>query len=338
MDSDDVHRLDLSTEWTPDHVAAYLVEGDEGLVLVDAGVPGDEGEKELRAEFREAGHSFADVDDLLVTHPHVDHDGHVRAVLEESGATVYAHEDVPDRLRYEGLEERALTNAREIGIPETELEDTVDRWMEGIRTNRDCLPPDSIDVFLRDNETFEVAGHDFEALHTPGHQREHLAYACDGLLFSGDGLIDAFRPVIYDVGFDDGMYESAANCYETFERLGECDAERVYPGHGPVFDDAKAAAENCLGSLDALVESVHETVKSLEEATVLEVAMSRKKPSHDLRHLIFDNIGAVGYLEARGRLVSYVEDGVRQYRPADTEAETETETEAVGLATDETSV
>jgi glyoxylase-like metal-dependent hydrolase (beta-lactamase superfamily II) len=126
MDSDDVRRLDLSTEWTPDHVAAYLLEGDEGLVLVDAGVPGEEGEAELRAEFREAGHAFSDVDDLLVTHPHVDHDGHVRAVVEESDATVYAHEDVPDRLRYEGLEDRALTNAREIGIPETELEDTVD--------------------------------------------------------------------------------------------------------------------------------------------------------------------------------------------------------------------
>ena len=338
MDSDDVHRLELTTEWTPDHVAAYLVEGDGGLILVDAGIPGDEGEKELRAEFRELGCSFADVDALLVTHPHVDHDGQAQAVLEDSDATVYAHEDVPERLRYEGLEERALTNAREIGIPETEVEDTVDRWMEGIRTNRDCLPPDSIDLLLEDDEVFEVAGQEFEALQTPGHQREHLAYACDDLLFSGDALIDAFRPVIYDVGFDDGMYESAANCYETFELLGERDAEYVYPGHGPVFDDPKAAAENSLGSLDALVKSVHETVESLGEATVLEVAMSRKKPEHDLRHLIFDNIGAVGYLEAKGRLVSDLEDGVRQYRPADTEAETETETEAVGVAADETSV
>lgn len=319
MDSDDVHRLDLSTEWTPDHVAAYLLEADEGLVLVDAGVPGDEGEEELRAEFREAGHTFADVDELLVTHPHVDHDGHVRAVLEDSGATVYAHEDVPDRLRYEGLEERALTNAREIGIPETEVEDTIDRWMEGIRTNRECLPPDSIDVLLEDDETFEVAGHDFEALHTPGHQAEHLAYACEDLVFSGDALIEAFRPVIYDVGFDDGMYESVAKCYGTFERLGEREAECVYPGHGPVFDEPAEAAEDSLGSLDALVESVAEAVESLEDPTVLEVAMARKKPSHDLRHLIFDNIGAVGYLEQQGRLGSYLEDGVRHYTVAEEE-------------------
>ncbi|MDZ7689443.1 MAG: MBL fold metallo-hydrolase [Halobacteriales archaeon] len=338
MDSDDVHRLELATEWTPDHVAAYLVEAEEGLILVDAGIPGDEGEQELRDEFARLGYGFEDTDALLVTHPHVDHDGQVRAVVEESDATVYAHRDVPDRLRYEGLEERALRNAREIGIPEAEVEDTVDRWMEGIRTNRECFPPEMADVLLRDDETFEVAGHVFEAFHTPGHQREHLAYACDDLLFSGDALISAFRPVIYDVGFDDGMYESAANCYETFERLGAREAERVYPGHGPVFDDPRAAADNSLGSLDALVESVRETVESLEEATVLEVALNRKKPEHDLRHLIFDNIGAVGYLEAEGRLVSHLEDGVRHYRPAESGDENETETEAVGVSADETSV
>jgi len=332
MNSDDVHRLELSTEWTPDHVAAYLVEADDGLILIDAGIPGDDGEKELRDEFARVGYGFEDTDHLLVTHPHVDHDGQARVVVEESDATVYAHEDVPERLRYDGLEERALRNAREIGIPETEVEDTVDRWMEGIRTNRECLPPDSIDVLLRDNEKFEIAGHEFEALHTPGHQREHLAYACDGLLFSGDALIEAFRPVVYDVGFDDGMYESVGNCYETFERLGARDAEYVYPGHGPVFDDPKDAAENSLGSLDALVESVHETVESFDgNPTVLEVAMSRKKPEHDLRHLIFDNIGAVGYLEEQGRITSYLEDGVRRYRPAEAE-------KTVGVAADETSV
>ena len=330
MDSDDVHRLELSTEWTPDHVAAYLVEAEEGLILVDAGIPGDEGEKELREEFARHGYGFEDTDHLLVTHPHVDHDGQVRAVVRESDATVYAHEDVPERLQIEGLEERALRNAREVGVPDPE--DTVDRWMEGIRTNRECFPPEMADVLIGDGETFEVAGHEFEALHTPGHQREHLAYACDGLLFSGDALIEAFRPVVYDVGFDDGMYESVGNCYETFERLGESEAEHVYPGHGPVFDDPKAAAENSLGSLDALVESVHETVESFDgNPTVLEVAMSRKKPEHDLRHLIFDNIGAVGYLEEQGRITSYLEDGVRRYRPAEAE-------KTVGVAADETSV
>jgi len=317
MDPDDVHRLDLSTEWTPDHVAAYLVEAEEGLILVDAGVPGKKGEEEMRAEYERAGYSFEDTDALLVTHPHVDHDGHVMTVVGESDATVYAHEDVPERLSLNGFEERTRRYAREAGV---EDEEPVEQRIAAVRTNRECLPPDEIDVLVGDGETVEVCGEGFEALHTPGHQAEHLSYARNGLLFSGDALIEPFRPVVYDVGFDDGMYDAVDNCYETFTLLGERDAERVYPGHGPVFDDPKSAAENSLGSLDALVESAHEAVAAVDhEPTAYEVALERKKPGHDVRHLIFDNIGALGYLEKQDRLASYVEGGVRRYRLAEEE-------------------
>ena len=320
MDSDDVHRLDLSTEWTPDHVAAYLVEAEEGLILVDAGVPGKKGEEELRAEYARVGYSFEDTDALLVTHPHVDHDGHVMTVVDESDATVYAHEDVPERLSLDGFEERTRRYAREAGVEE---EEPVQQRIAAVHTNRECLPPDEIDVLVGDGETFEVAGAEFEALHTPGHQAEHLSYAHNGLLFSGDALIEPFRSVIYDVGFDEGMYDAVGNCYETFNLLGERDAEAVYPGHGPVFDDPAAAAENSLGSLDALVESAHAAVGSLDEPTAYEVAVERKKPGHDVRHLIFDNIAALGYLEEQDRLTSYVEDGVRRYRLVETEPKDE---------------
>ena len=101
---------------------------------------------------------------------------------------------------------------------------------------------------------------------------------------------------------------------------------------------AERAVERAIGGRDIQFTTVGEIGKFVP--TVLDVAMTRKKPSHDLRHLIFDNIGAVGYLDARGRLTSYTEDGVRHYRPADSGDETgaETETEAVGVAADETSV
>lgn len=314
MEPDAVHRLELSTGWNPDHVAAYLVEGDEGIVLVDAGVPGDDGEEELRAEFGKAGYSLEDTDFLLVTHPHTDHDGQFRTVVEQSGATVYAYEEVPEGLRAEGLEEHSYENAREAGVEDESL---IESRIEAVLRNRELLPPDEIDVLVGDGETFEVAGHTFEALHTPGHQAEHLAYACDNLLFSGDALIESFRPAIYGVGFEDGMYDSVGRFYETFERLGERDAvERVYPGHGPVFEDTRNAAAKSTESLDSLVEDVYETVASFDDRdpTAFEVAVSRKEPHHDLNHTIFDNIGALGYLDAQDRLVSYLEDGVRRYR------------------------
>ncbi len=258
----------------------------------------------------------------------------MRTVIDESGATVYAYEGAPEALRLEGLRKRYAENAREAGIEEESL---VERRMDAVRRNRELLPPGEIDVLVEDGEVFEVAGHEFEALHTPGHQAEHIAYACDNLLFSGDALIQAFRPAIYGVGLDDGMYDSVERFYDTFERLGARDPECVYPGHGPVFADTASAAADSSESLDALVGDVYETVESFDgDPTAYDVAVRRKEPHHDLNHTIFDNVGAVGYLEACGRLMSYVEDGVRHYRPVDSEAETETE--PVGVAADETSV
>jgi len=314
----DVHRLDLNMKWKPGHVAAYLIEGD-GLALVDAGVAPDgneDGEEELRAEFEAVGHEFGDVDAVLVTHPHLDHDGYVRDVVEKSDATVYAYEGVVDTVETTGVEERARRNVREAGIVGEAAEEAVERWLDGVRKNADLLPADSVDVTLSDGETFEAAGVTFEALHTPGHQTDHLCYACDNLLFAGDAVADSFRPIIYNVGFDDGMFDSVEVCYGTFERLADRaeDFDSVYPGHGSVIEDLGAAVEGSVESLDALVEDVHATAAAFDDPTALDVTFARKSPEQEIGHLIFDNIAALGYLEKQGRAESYVEDGVRRFR------------------------
>lgn len=312
MEAADVTRLDLEMEWEPGHVAAYLVEGD-GVVLVDVGVATDEGVDELRAEVREAGYEFADVDAVLVTHPHLDHDGAVPEVIEESGATVYAHENVPGRLDVDKAEGEGRDNVREAGIVGKAGDEALERWLDGVRRNAELLPSDAIDVLLSDGEEFEAAGVRFEAIHTPGHQADHLCYAADGALFAGDAVTESFRPVIFNVGFGDGMYNSVSACYDTFERLGEADADRVYPGHGPIFEDLGGAVKGSLSSLNALVEDVYATVEELDEPTALDVTVSRKKPEQDVGYVIFDNLGALGYLEDQGRVDSWLDGEVRRF-------------------------
>ncbi len=314
----DVHRLDLNMKWSPGHVAAYLVEGD-GLALVDAGVAPDgnqDGEEELRAEFEAVGHGFEDVDAVLVTHPHLDHDGYVREVVKKSNATVYAYEEVAEPVDIGEVEENAREKVREAGIVGEAAEQAVERWLDGVRKNVELLPAEAIDVALSDGETFEAAGLGFEAVHTPGHQKDHLCYACDDLLFAGDAVADSFRPIIYNVGFDEGMFGSVDVCYGTFDRLADRadETRRVYPGHGSVIEDLGAAVEGSLQSLDELIKDVRTTAAAFDEPTALDVTFARKKPEQEIGHLIFDNIAALGYLEKQGHAESYVEDGVRRFR------------------------
>ncbi|MDY6780553.1 MAG: MBL fold metallo-hydrolase, partial [Halobacteria archaeon] len=213
--------------------------------------------------------------------------------------------------------------AREVGLEGSFLEDAVERWRDAIERNRGCLPPDEIDVFLSGGDRVDVGGRSFEAVHTPGHQKHHLCFETsiegENVLFSGDALTGKFRSVIYHVGFAEEMYDAVGAYYAAFERLERLSVDRVYPGHGPVFTDYDDAVERSVKSLDRLIDRVEEALNEFDEASALDVALSRADDPATVEHTIFDTVGGLGYLEKQGKVDSYVEGGVRYFEAVDEE-------------------
>src|SRR3954468_7416889 len=80
-----IHRIeDAYTNW-------YLVEGDDGLTIVDAGVPTSWAS--LQAALGQLGRRLDDVRALVLTHAHFDHVGFAEHARRELGIPVYVHED-----------------------------------------------------------------------------------------------------------------------------------------------------------------------------------------------------------------------------------------------------
>ncbi len=80
-----------------DVVAAYLIDTDEGVTVIDAGLPGHW--RELRAELKAMGRTLDDVRGLVLTHGDGDHIGFAERLRRDHGVPVFVHAADAERAR-----------------------------------------------------------------------------------------------------------------------------------------------------------------------------------------------------------------------------------------------
>jgi glyoxylase-like metal-dependent hydrolase (beta-lactamase superfamily II) len=94
-----VERVSERVYHLPEVVGGPTILLGDGVVVVDTGVPGSEAT--ILAVLEELGRSAADVSDIVITHADGDHVGGLAALVEATGATVWASEHEADVI--EGL-------------------------------------------------------------------------------------------------------------------------------------------------------------------------------------------------------------------------------------------
>src|SRR2546427_7933990 len=203
------------------YVNAYLIEADDGLTIVDCGMP-KKAEK-LMAAVREAGRSPDDVRTVLITHHHSDHVGSLAALVRATGAIVYVPALDAPIVRGERPAppaNKAVITGRLLGPLLARLEPSVE--------------PARIDVEVADRDSLPVAG-GVTAIHTPGHTEGHTSFLLPrggGVLFVGDAAGAKGSRAAPPVGLIFGMFtEDLDEARRSFRKLAGLQFETAVFGH-----------------------------------------------------------------------------------------------------------
>ncbi len=164
---------------------------------------------------------------VVNTHLHSDHCGGNRALADAFGCS--------------------------ITIPKASA-DEVAAWDESrlsfAATGQQC-PRFAHDATLRPGDTLRLGGLDWDVHAAPGHDPKSLIFHCEreGLLISADALWEnGFGILFPEIEGESGFAEQQA----VLDLIGRLRAERVLPGHGPMFGDVDAALARARAKLDAM--------------------------------------------------------------------------------------
>jgi len=222
--TDSVHFAETElVNWT-------LVTDSDGVMLIDAGFPGNR--DDVLTSIRQLGFGIDDVRAILLTHAHIDHLGSAIWFAKTHGTPVYCHADEVGHAKREYLEQ--------VSLPDIAAHVWQPRWLkwslaitrkggmvrDGIPTAR-ALTPDVAGTLP--GAPMAIPSH--------GHTSGHCAFVVDGVLVSGDALVTG-HPVSTRRGpqlLPDLFNHDQRRCVRSLAALGMLDTDVLLPGHGPLW-------------------------------------------------------------------------------------------------------
>ena len=207
-----------------------LVTDDSGVLVIDAGFPGQR--DEVIDSVRQLGYGIDDIHAFLLTHAHVDHFGSAIWFAKTHGTPVFCHAAEVGHAHREYLEQVSIGDLIGKLWRPRYLKWSMTIGFKGA-LRRAGIPTAHA---LTEEVAAALPGTPM-AIPTPGHTGGHCSYLVDGVLVSGDALVTG-HPVSKVQGPQllPGLFNhDQDSCERSLGALGMLDTDVVLPGHGPVW-------------------------------------------------------------------------------------------------------
>lgn len=311
-----VHRISVPLPFPPREVAAWILEGDHGHVLVDTGIDTPPARGALREAAEEVGVTPATLRDVVLTHAHIDHYGLAGPVRDWSGATLSMHareEQLATRWVQGWPSDRAgvAENFRMSGIPDA-LAEALLAASDRIHERYEYYPPDAL---LQGEAGPLPGGGGWEWMLTPGHSPGHVTvyHPERRILITGDHVLPRISP---NIGADLYAENPLADYLDSLRRLRALPVDLVLPSHGEPFADLAGRIDWILAHHDARNAQALDALD--EPRTALEVTqrLFPELPPDNFLHALREARAHLAYLHGVGAVERDVRSGLERWRRA----------------------
>jgi len=324
-----IHQLQLPLPVSGlKYVNTYLVQGDNGYLLVDTGWNTEEAFKSLEKQLNEIGIGFEAISQIVVTHIHPDHYGLAGRLKQLSQAKIFLHhleENLiePRYIHMGGLlaqlEHWLHINGVIIGeLPQIQ---TASVGMERFVA---FAPPD---IRLYGGEIISTGRFSFQVIWTPGHSPGHICLyePAPRILISGDNILPTITP---NVGLHPQSSKNPLGDYlNSLDTLKGLNVSLVLPGHESPFTELQLRIEEILLHHKRRNSEILQTIKA-KPKTAYQIATEITWTSDvrgigwqtlnpwDKRLAILETIAHLELMRADGKVNQLRKDGTTYYQSA----------------------
>ena len=323
MESENIFMFEIPTPFAVGPVNCYLIE-DDPLTLIDPGPNSGDSLAALVRALASRGHDLLDIEQIVVTHQHIDHLGLVEIVKTRSGAQLTCLDRCVPWMENFNDESSATDRWASQMMIENGISEEVTVALRSVaKAFRAWGSSAKVDRVLHEGDVLDFRDRKLEVQYRPGHSISDTCFWNDstGTLIAADHLIKhiSSNPLLERPQAEGQPRPQELVVYlESLAKTRDTPATLVLSGHGePIADHA------------ALIDERFAMTKKRTEKLFAMLAESGPQTAHDLARGTWGNIavtqafltlsevlGNLDILENAGRVTHQLADGVIKYQAA----------------------
>ena len=267
-----IHRLELPSITGMKTVNSYLIEG-SGLTLVDAGEGTEASYQVLIQSLSELGFELNDIDEIVITHAHVDHIGGAGRISQEHNVKVR----VSDRVLpwTQGVREKwggrvsVIKNTLSSLLPQSLFQVSEAMYKEMQESMLKIwfdIPQENIETFDILQPHIEINGEQWKMIYAPGHSSTQNCFyhEASAQLLSADMILKITPTPVMESTLTDPNKRAKGilEMLESYKLFDDIPLNTVYPGHYNAISNAHDVITDQIARIHHRKEQTFQSIKS----------------------------------------------------------------------------